>query len=116
MEPDSADPIESTNKDINYSIPLLKLNQYQLQMNRILIATVSGIVSGILRVEGVAFGLLVFIACNLIGSAVMCLTMKGGVTNYFPNGVRDVFLSQNFSGLMTYILVWTLVYDVVHIF
>lgn len=111
------DTTESENRKINYSIPTLKRNEYQMQMNRILLAVIGGVVSGILRVEGILNGLGMFLVWNVIGSATIAASLMGSeATDFFPNGLRDVFLSQNFAGLMTYILVWTVVYDVVHIF
>ena len=108
---------EDTQQEINYSIPLLKLNQYQVQMNRILIAVISGVVAGIFRIEGILNGLVFLFFSNVLGSTIMCLSMRTeGVSSYFPGGVKDVYLSQNMAGLMTYILVWTLAYDIIHIF
>ena len=57
-----------------------------------------------------------FVVWNLTGSAILTVYVGKAASEYFPNGVRDIFSSQNFSGLLTYILVWTLVYDIVHIF
>lgn len=101
-----------------YSFVHVKQNEYQMQMNRIFMALIAGVVSGILRVEGVASGLMMYILSNLVGSAIICVNL-GGVTSsksYFPNGVRDIMTGQIFSGFLTFILVWTLVYDIVHIF
>jgi hypothetical protein len=110
--------MEDTNGDVNFSIIAFKTNEYQLQMARILIALIAGIVSGILRVEGILNGLGMYALWNVLGSATVIVYM-GGVaraSKHFPNGARDVFLYHIFSGIMTFILVWTVVYDVVHIF
>ena len=110
--------METNIGEVNYSIPALKTNEYQLQMTRILIALIAGIVSGILRVEGIIHGMGMFALWNVIGSVTVILYMGGlsGALKYFPNGVGEIFLSQIFSGIMTFILVWTVVYDIVHIF
>ena len=114
---DESDPTSSSTGELTHSIPMLKLNEYQIQMNRILLAVIIGTAAGILRVEGILHGLVMFVLCNLVGSGILTAYIgPSHVTEYFPNGSRDIFLGQNFSGLMTYILVWTLVYDVVHIF
>lgn len=103
--------------ELNYSLPMLKMNEYQLQMNRIFLAFIAGLVSGILRVEGILHGLGMYVLWNLIGSTILVLYMGPSHTkDFFPNGTRDVYLSQIFAGIMTFILVWTVVYDVVHIF
>lgn len=98
-----------------YSPIALKRNHHQMAMCRLLLGVLAGVVSGILRVEGIVNGLLMFLVANLVGSVVMCVQTRP-VKAYFENGLRDVFTAQLFSGTMTYILVWTLVYDIVHIF
>lgn len=114
MEPSQEENLGSENE---FSYSSVKQNEYQMQMNRIFLAVLAGVVAGILRVEGVQAGLLMFMVWNLIGSAVMSVSIGvSSAASYFPNGIRDILLSQIFSGLLTYILVWTLVYDVVHIF
>jgi len=99
----------------------LKINQHQIQMNRVFLSVIAGIFCGIIRIEGVIHGLGVYIGWQLLGSLLMAImtTLGGGgasITEFFPNGLRDIFLSEIFSGIMTFILVWTIVYDVVHIF
>jgi hypothetical protein len=104
--------------DVNYSVAALKANEYQVQINRILLAVIAGAVSGILRVEGILNGLIMYALWNIVGSLIM-IFMAGGPSKArkcFPNGTWDILLSQNFSGVMTFILIWTIVYDVVHIF
>ena len=105
--------------DIDYSPLILKQNMYQIQMNRMLLSVIAGIVCGIIRVEGVLGGVLMYCLWQLLGSVAM---LKFGVPSgvpasaCFPSGTFEIFQSQNFSGIMTFILVWTIVYDLVHIF
>ena len=108
---------EGPESDVDYSVLNLKQNEHQMQMNRICIALIAGVVSGILRVEGLQSGSLMFVLWNLIGSAIMIASVGfSSARSYFPNGVMDILTSQLFSGLLTYILIWTFVYDIVHIF
>ena len=104
--------------DVEYSLISYKFNEYQLQMNRIFLALIAGVVSGILRVEGILLGMGMYVLWNLIGSGIILVYLGGfrNAKNFFPNGAREVFLSNIFSGIMTFILVWTVVYDIVHIF
>ena len=97
------------------SVPALRLNEHQVQMNRLLLSLIAGVVCGILRIEGVINGVGMYLLWQVIGSSIMVVAMRDA-KKYFPHGNRDVFLGQIFSGIMTFILVWTLVYDVVHIF
>ena len=105
--------------DIDYNPMILKQNLHQIQMNRMLLSVISGVVCGIMRIEGVFNGVLMYCLWQLVGSVVMVkfsIPSNSSPSLYFPSGAREVFLSQNFSGIMTFILVWTLVYDLVHIF
>jgi hypothetical protein len=105
--------------DIDYSPIILKQNLYQIQMNRMLLSVIAGLVCGIIRVEGVLSGVLMYCLWQLVGSVLMLkIAIPSGScpSHYFPSGTFEIFVSQNFSGIMTFILVWTLVYDLVHIF
>jgi len=105
--------------DIDYSPIILKQNLYQIQMNRMLLSVIAGIVCGIIRVEGVLSGVLMYCLWQLVGSVLMlkfAIASGSCPSHYFPSGTSEIFVSQNFSGIMTFILVWTLVYDLVHIF
>ena len=111
-------PPSNRMEDIDYSPILLKQNQYQVQMNRTLLSVIAGVVCGIIRVEGVFNGLLMYMLWQILGSTLMWRFAIPSASSSlcFPNGTREIFQSQLFSGLMTFILVWTLVYDLVHIF
>ena len=104
----------------DYSPLVLKQNMYQLQMNRTLLSVIAGIFCGIVRVEGILNGLVMYCICQLVGSVIMwrfaISDHQRPGTDYFPSGIWEIFTSLNFSGIMTFILVWTLVYDLVHIF
>ena len=89
-----------------------------MQMNRILLSVIAGTICGIIRIEGILNGVGMYVLCQFVGSILMSVFAcpNGGPSEYFQSGVRDIILGENFSGIMTFILVWTLVYDIVHIF
>lgn len=98
-----------------HSPVLLAKNTHQIQMSRTLLAVIAGSFAGILHIEGLLNGIMVYLVWQLIGSAVLIQYMKRPA-EYFPNGSRDVITTGLFSGIMTFVLVWTLVYDIVFIF
>lgn len=93
----------------------LKQNMVQMQMNRTLLAVIAGVFAGVVHVEGLLLGMLVYCAWQLVGAAIIWGYIKTPEA-YFPKGVRDLLTSGLFSGMMTFVLVWTLVYDLVYIF
>jgi hypothetical protein len=93
------------------------INSYYMQMNRVLIAVLVGVLCGILRVEGLIAGLSAFLIGNVVGSGIMLGSLRGKPAGeYFQSGAFEIFHSNLFSGLLPFILVWTVVYDVIHIF
>eukprot|EP00419_Tripos_fusus_P022280 CAMPEP_0172715504 /NCGR_PEP_ID=MMETSP1074-20121228/67586_1 /TAXON_ID=2916 /ORGANISM="Ceratium fusus, Strain PA161109" /LENGTH=130 /DNA_ID=CAMNT_0013540089 /DNA_START=79 /DNA_END=471 /DNA_ORIENTATION=- len=81
---------------------------------RIFSGVMAGCVAGLLKYEGLA-GVLVFLVITLVHSTMIFVKMKFNVSRHFPHA-RDVFVSQFTHGLMSFILFWTLAYDMVHIF
>lgn len=128
------------------------VNMRSLSLSRTLSACMCGIVSGILRVEGLVLGLGTFILYTLLSNLVLFFLRipasnkkdssdDDSLTNrcsFFtiPKSIsqqhsehssstppstnmdtlKDIFVYNMFSGLLTYILTWTLVYDVLHVF
>ncbi|EPT30765.1 hypothetical protein TGME49_239690 [Toxoplasma gondii ME49] len=89
-------------------------NYRQLTVNRHLAAVVAGSVAGIFGLEGLA-GLFVFVLVTLLGGCLMLLETRFDCKLYFAS-TRDIFFAQFFTAALTFILVWTLVYNVVYIF
>mmetsp|Transcript_9241 Transcript_9241/g.11189 ORF Transcript_9241/g.11189 Transcript_9241/m.11189 type:complete len:90 (+) Transcript_9241:3-272(+) len=78
-------------------------------------AILGGILAGIFRVEGLQYGLLLFAIVQLFGSLLLYLRLGGNGKKYFISE-KDVAIGQLSTGLMGFVLMWTLVYDCVHIF
>lgn len=84
---------------------------------RTLTSLLAGIAAGVLGITGV-YGLLFFIAhAALTAAALERFSCKGKADAYFPAGKKQLFsFSELTTGALTYILVWTLVYDSIYIF
>ncbi|KAF4658152.1 hypothetical protein FOZ61_005819 [Perkinsus olseni] len=78
-------------------------------------AILGGILAGIFRVEGLQYGLVLFAVVQLLGSLLLYVRLGGDGKKYFISE-KDVMVGQLFTGLMGFVLMWTLVYDCVHIF
>lgn len=77
----------------------------------------AGVAAGVLGLTNL-WGLLFFLACAAVTSfAIMTFGCNGNPKKYFPKGTAELFsVQQMLGGAMTYILVWTVVYDAIYIF
>mmetsp|Transcript_120169 Transcript_120169/g.340153 ORF Transcript_120169/g.340153 Transcript_120169/m.340153 type:complete len:130 (+) Transcript_120169:120-509(+) len=92
----------------------LQHNARALGHCRIFSGVIAGCVAGLLKCEGLS-GVFVFVLITVMHSLMIFVKMGFAVTRHFPNA-RDVFVNQFAHGLMSFILFWTLAYDMVHIF
>uniref|UniRef100_A0A7S1QRC8 ER membrane protein complex subunit 6 n=1 Tax=Alexandrium catenella TaxID=2925 RepID=A0A7S1QRC8_ALECA len=95
-------------------LPALQNNMRTLSHARIFSGVIAGVVAGLLKCEGLA-GVFVFILVTVAHSAMMFAKMSFNAHGHFPKS-SDVFVSQFTSGLLPFILFWTLAFDMVHIF
>ncbi|CEM00572.1 unnamed protein product [Vitrella brassicaformis CCMP3155] len=77
-------------------------------------AIVSGLAAGILGLTGL-WGLLVFVMATLGISLILLARVNFDTSLYFPT-VKEVLIGQFWHGMMSFILFWTLAYDMVYIF
>ena len=89
-------------------------NYGELLRAKSLAAVLAGTIAGILRVEGVLFGILFYYAAMLSCSALVVFTVPR-ISDFFAES-RGVFTAGINSGLMGFILCWTIAYNVCHIF
>ena len=82
--------------------------------SRLFVAILSGAASGILGIEGLA-GFVAFFAATLLLSLGMYLNVGCDPKPYFKKG-GDVWTEGVGQALMSYVLFWTLFYDIVHIY
>lgn len=80
-------------------------------------AILAGVVAGAFGLTGL-YGLLFFCACNVITSVMVAWKGCGGQSHvYFPPGTKKSFSLDNlFKGIMSFLLVWTVVYDAIYLF
>ncbi|CAK0860674.1 unnamed protein product [Prorocentrum cordatum] len=95
-------------------MPALAANSKSLGHARVLAGAVAGCVAGLLRCEGLS-GVLLFLTVTLLHSAMIYAKMGFNVTRYFQK-TQDIFVRDCTHGLLPFILIWTLVYDMAHIF
>mmetsp|Transcript_59227 Transcript_59227/g.105228 ORF Transcript_59227/g.105228 Transcript_59227/m.105228 type:complete len:128 (-) Transcript_59227:53-436(-) len=89
-------------------------NMRTLSHCRIFAGVMAGCMAGILKFEGLS-GVFMFILVTLLHSLMIFVKMGGEATRHFPKS-KDLFVSQFGGGLLSFILFWTLAYDMVHIF
>ncbi|CAK9014191.1 unnamed protein product [Durusdinium trenchii] len=92
----------------------LQQNVRTLTNCRIFAGVMAGCIAGLLKIEGL-LGVGVFILVTLIHSLMIAAKMEFEVHRHFPKS-RDLFVSQFGGGLLSFILFWTLSFDMVHIF
>eukprot|EP00244_Chara_vulgaris_P010988 TRINITY_DN5260_c0_g1_i1.p1 TRINITY_DN5260_c0_g1~~TRINITY_DN5260_c0_g1_i1.p1 ORF type:complete len:114 (+),score=15.37 TRINITY_DN5260_c0_g1_i1:89-430(+) len=97
-----------------YCVENIQHNQRIVYYSRMFLSIVGGCVTGILGLTGIGGILCYFITMAI---ATLALFMKTGFSadkyfvSWYALGVDGIF-----SGLMSFFLFWTLVYDIVHIF
>ena len=74
----------------------------------------AGLVAGILGLTGI-WGALCYFAANGLISAVLYQTLGTRRQKFFPSK-KSYFLDGLTAQIATFILFWTLAYDIVHIF
>jgi len=89
-------------------------NLAELMKARGLAAVLAGVVAGILRIEGVVFGGVFFLTAMLASSALVAWSARPA-GDFFAEG-GQVFSFGLSSGLMGFVLCWTIVYNLCHIF
>lgn len=89
-------------------------NNSSIEYFRISVAVVAGTSAGILGVTGI-YGFLVYLLYSLLASLFLLCTVGMKWNSYFKS--QFALVSDGvFGGLFTYVLLWTLVYGMVHVF
>ncbi|KAF8822769.1 hypothetical protein IE077_002700 [Cardiosporidium cionae] len=96
------------------SSPIMSENLQQLAFCRNLAAIFAGIGAGLLRIQGLG-GLLIFLCLTFVGSFSVLLKIKFRAQDYFYS-LGTVLASSLFSGFLTFIIIWILVYNVLYVF
>eukprot|EP01129_Flabellula_baltica_P003943 TRINITY_DN13685_c0_g1_i1.p1 TRINITY_DN13685_c0_g1~~TRINITY_DN13685_c0_g1_i1.p1 ORF type:complete len:122 (-),score=16.43 TRINITY_DN13685_c0_g1_i1:100-465(-) len=118
MNPAQMMPQQSTSNgpklDESHFPEHIMFNGAQLSQCKMLMSLVGGCVAGILGFEGV-LGFLFFVGVTLFGGFMIELAAGFDLSQYFQ-GRRDVYQSGIAQCLLTYIMFWTLCFDIVHIY
>ncbi|KRZ71784.1 ER membrane protein complex subunit 6, partial [Trichinella papuae] len=85
-----------------------------LEYSRTCQAAASGVAAGILGLTGLA-GFVFYFLCALAQSCVWYWKTDCRWKDYFPN-FSTILLHGLFGGLFTYVLFWTFLYGIVHVY
>ena len=89
-------------------------NSSLLEYGRTSIAVISGLTAGILGLTGL-YGFAFYFIYSLAMSVILAVKVGSNWNIYFPNRYA-VWIDGVFGGLFTYVLLWTFVYGMVHVF
>ncbi|KAM3338114.1 ER membrane protein complex subunit 6 isoform X2 [Capsicum galapagoense] len=89
-------------------------NMKVILYSRTFMAIIGGVIAGILGLTSLA-GFIFYFLVMAITSAALMTNAKFSIHSYFDSWNRIV-LDGFFGGLMSFVLFWTFVYDIVHIF
>lgn len=93
------------------------LNADGLYRMRTMTSLLAGIAAGVLGLTGTVGFLFFFLHAALVSAAVEKFACKGNSSAFFASGRQHLMsFSELATGLLTYILVWTLAYDTIYIF
>jgi ER membrane protein complex subunit 6 len=81
---------------------------------RVVVAMAAGSVAGALALQSL-YGVLCFVLANLLFSAVQWVLLPRNV-RAFADQTWGVFTDNAASGLLTFVLFWTMAFNLVHIF
>eukprot|EP01071_Lankesteria_metandrocarpae_P005758 Lankesteria_metandrocarpae@DN4119_c0_g1_i1.p1 len=100
--------------DDNLNVISVTKNNHLVFVNRSFAAVFGGLAAGILGFTGVS-GFLIYIIAMMISSLAILVEINFSPTEYF-GGIKPVLTTGITSQVLSYVLCWTLAYDVVNIF
>lgn len=104
--------------DIGDAVMIDRLAGNQEAVNRLktISTLVAGMTAGILGITG-WYGALVFVLFNVLAATILKTLTGTSSKSYFVGGSQELFsFSALSSGALTFVFVWTIVYDVIYIF
>lgn len=94
----------------------LAANQEIVTRLRTITTLVAGITAGIMGVTG-WYGALVFLGMNALAFTVLKVLTGTSSKSYFVGGSQELFSFSSLStGALTFVFVWTIIYDSIYIF
>eukprot|EP00919_Chromeraceae_sp_WS-2016_P016630 GHVR01039733.1.p1 GENE.GHVR01039733.1~~GHVR01039733.1.p1 ORF type:complete len:124 (-),score=7.04 GHVR01039733.1:213-554(-) len=97
-----------------YIVSSLAHNRRIVNHCRNFAAIVAGLLAGFLGFTGIR-GILVYLAVTFLSSVAMLGVVKFDAKPYFPS-CKEVLYGQLLGGILSFILIWTLAYDMAYIF
>eukprot|EP00320_Phaeocystis_rex_P002805 CAMPEP_0119059646 /NCGR_PEP_ID=MMETSP1178-20130426/3733_1 /TAXON_ID=33656 /ORGANISM="unid sp, Strain CCMP2000" /LENGTH=111 /DNA_ID=CAMNT_0007040691 /DNA_START=116 /DNA_END=451 /DNA_ORIENTATION=- len=97
-----------------FSMDKIAYNARNVNYCRVFVAILSGATSGIMGLEGL-MGFIAFFASTMVLSLGMYLKMNSDPKPFFKRG-GDVWTEGIGQALMSYVMFWTLFFDIVHIY
>jgi len=97
-----------------FSMERIAYNMRNINFCRTFVAIVSGIAAGIMGLTGI-LGFLAFLLTTCLLSVGMYLNVAGDAKPYFKSP-NDIWTEGITQAMMSYVLFWTLFYDIVHIY
>ncbi|XP_012277637.1 ER membrane protein complex subunit 6 [Orussus abietinus] len=105
---------EKSGEIVAYSEAAVRNNAAVVEYCRISMAALSGSTAGLLGLTGLyGFGFYIF---AVIGLWTMLLLKAGGHWRKFFISRRSLLTNGFFGGLFTYVLFWTFLYGMVHVY
>ena len=103
-----------TDSDQILSEPAIRYNNFLLDYCQTAMSALSGSAAGILGLTGLN-GFLFYFICSLILSFAILISMGVHVNKYFLSK-QSIFTGTLWSGIQTYLLFWTFLYGMVHVY
>ncbi|KAL3878459.1 hypothetical protein ACJMK2_030807 [Sinanodonta woodiana] len=97
-----------------YNEMAMRQNNFVLEYSRTSMSALSGAAAGILGLTGL-YGFIFFFIMAFVLSFLLLLKAGSNWSKYFPSR-KMLFLSGQFGGLFTYVLFWTFLYGMVHVY
>jgi hypothetical protein len=92
------------------------LNGQILSRLRTFTSLVAGVVAGVLGLTGLFGAVFYAVIVVLSGTLYTVVACRGKPLEYFAHGEQGRFMGNLTSGILTFILAWTIAYDSIYVF
>jgi ER membrane protein complex subunit 6 len=99
---------------ILYNEMAVRLNENSLEQCRTSVSALSGCVAGIIGLTSYK-GFVFYGSSMFLLSMLICVYIRHEHRKFFTS-LNHVFVNGFFNGLLTYVLFWTFVYGIVHVY
>ena len=102
---------------VSYLPDKIALNADTLSRVRTMTALLAGVVAGVLGITGVMGFVWYLLHAVVVSFTVHLIGCAGHAEKFFPSGKKHLLsFGELMSGLLSYVLMWTIVYDSIYIF